>query len=86
MIRINRKNGGQTCIACPAQWEFKTDDGEHVYIRYRGGAFAARIGPDRDSAVGGELLVFGDIGDSFDGYMETEQMEDLLKERVEFYG
>ena len=85
MIRINRRNGQQTCIACPSQWEFETDDGEHVYIRYRGGSFAARIGPDKDSAVGGELLVFGDVGDGLDGYMEVEQMEELLKERIEFY-
>jgi hypothetical protein len=86
MIRINRNSGSQTCIACPAQWEFKTDDGEYVYIRYRGGAFSAKIGSTRDSAVSGELLVFGDFGDSLDGYMTTEEMEELLKIRIEFYG
>lgn len=41
----------QTCTACPAQWEGKTDDGQYVYIRYRWGILRAGVGPTIHEAV-----------------------------------
>lgn len=85
MIRINRNNGRKTCIACPAQWEFKTDNGDWLYVRYRFGAFSASTGASIKEAVSGQTIVFGDVGDPYDGYMEDNEMENLLKGKVEFY-
>ncbi len=36
----------QTTTACPTQWEGRTDDGQHVYARYRGGRVAVYVGTD----------------------------------------
>lgn len=60
----------RTCFACPSQWEGATEDGEHVYIRYRWGFLSATIGKDD---------VYGDRhGDSLDGNMSDADMMKAL--------
>ncbi len=65
----------RTCYASPSQWEGITEDGRHIYIRYRWGRLMMGLGQTPDQAVSnaGNLL-HTQIGDDFDGYMATEDM------------
>ena len=62
----------QTCYACPSQWEGTTVDGEAIYIRYRWGIL--RIDLDH------ETVFEQDMGDELDGYLDWEEVEDILEE------
>ena len=67
----------QTCFACPAQWDGKTDTGQGIYIRYRYGYL--RLDVD------GEIGVYGEqVGDGLDGGMSFEEMSGHLKEHLTF--
>lgn len=57
----------QTCCACPSQWVGETDDGQTIYARYRWGCFSL----DLDGAE----VLRKQVGDEFDGTMETEEMQ-----------
>lgn len=70
----------QTCTACPSQWEGCLEDGRYIYARYRWGHLSVRAGPTPDDAVFGEDEIFEgspEGADSFDGWMDTEQMLEL---------
>ena len=41
----------KTCDACPSQWEGRTADGRHIYIRYRFGDLSFGTGESFESAV-----------------------------------
>ena len=69
---VDIKSITQTCNACPSQWEGETVDGEEIYIRYRWGTL--RIDLD------GETVFEQDMGDALDGYMDWEEVEDILEE------
>lgn len=62
----------QTCYACPSQWEGETIDGEEIYIRYRWGTL--RIDID------GETEFEQQMGNDLDGYIDWEDVEDILEE------
>lgn len=70
MIEI--KEITQTCNACPSQWEGITMDGEEIYVRYRWGVLQI----DLD----GETVFQQGLGDSLDGYIEWEDVEDILED------
>lgn len=69
---VELKEITQTCYACPSQWEGITVDGEAVYIRYRWG----RLRIDLDH----ETVFEQDMGDELDGYLDWEEVEDILEE------
>ena len=69
---IEVKEIDQTCIACPSQWEGTTVDGEELYIRYRWGML--RIDLD------GETIFEQQLGDGLDGWIEWEDIENILEE------
>lgn len=73
----------QTCEACPAQWSGRTDDGCHVYIRYRWGRLECGIADTRTSAVVGRVHV-ADIGGEYDGYIDEAQMVTALSGVLRF--
>ena len=62
----------QTCYACPSQWEGETVDGEHIYIRYRWGNLRIDLN--------GSTIFEQVMGDSLDGVIEWEDVEDVLEE------
>lgn len=66
----------RTCYACPSQWEGATEDGEHVYIRYRWGFLSASVG--KDDVYGGKH------GDSLDGNMSDADMMKALSGVLRF--
>lgn len=68
----------QTCTACPSQWEGRTDDGRHVYIRYRGGWLSAGIAATIDEAVRTDTFFGTNIGTEFDGWMDEATMRRLV--------
>lgn len=76
----------KTCSACPSQWDITLDDGRFLYVRYRWGEFTVRHFPEgpqwykMDNVPNGELLVCKEAGDGLDGYMEDDEMLDLLIE------
>lgn len=78
----------KTCFACPAQWEGETDDSRLVYIRYRWGYLSVRISPANPTsisdAVHGEEIFGEDFADSFGGYMENDELRDILVGVVNF--
>lgn len=87
MIEINKLK--QTCTACPSQWEFFTFDNRPVYVRYRWGSLTVNIGEPNDTimdAVGGLDIIRKEIGNSLDGFIEWECVEEelnkLTKEKV----
>jgi len=59
-----------TCLACPSQWEGTLADGRPLYIRYRHGDLAARLG------VSGDEIFFLDVpgASDLDGFMELDEM------------
>lgn len=63
-----------TCSACPSQWDIYTDDGEYIYARYRWGRLTLTLNPWRENT---EELYRKDIGDDFDGVMETTELMKL---------
>jgi hypothetical protein len=73
------KELAQTCGMYPSQWEGETADGQHVYIRYRGGWLSVGVGNTPDAAVDDEDT-FGidvDASTGYDGIMEESEMMDL---------
>ena len=79
---IEVKNLEQTCIACPSQWEFRTFDNRPVYVRYRWGNLSVRVGAKDaimyDAVMYGHEVVREPIGDSFDGFIEWEDVVERL--------
>lgn len=56
----------QTCCACPSQWSGTTIDGKEVYVRYRWGHLRVDLN---------DVPVFSkDVGDDYDGSMDTDEM------------
>lgn len=73
MLEIRR-----TCHACPAQWEGMVEDGQHLYIRYRWGWLRVE--------VGNEIVYHQRVGGEFDGDMEGDELQELLKDVLDFTG
>lgn len=78
----------KTCFACPAQWEGETDDSRLVYIRYRWGYLSVRISEsnktDIADAVRGNEIFGKDLDRPFDGYMDDEELKEILGETINF--
>ena len=77
--KINKKivSLKNTCIACPSQWEGKLEDGNYIYIRYRGDYLGYGIEKTIDEAVSNHES-FEDFGDFLDGYIdESTMMQEL---------
>jgi hypothetical protein len=65
-VRLRIKSLEQTCGACPSQWEGEMENGARIFIHYRYGWLSVDID---------DVHVFGqEVGDSFGGVMDTEQM------------
>jgi hypothetical protein len=71
----------QTCMACPSQWEGRTDDDRPVYVRYRHGILRVSLGPvggEIDDAVeasqDGRSLVIARLGGQYDGEMDLDEL------------
>jgi hypothetical protein len=73
----------QTCGACPAQWEGRTDDGGHVYIRFRFGMLTAGFGATLDDAVSDGLYA-AQLSDGLDGCLDEPTMKRRLAGVLEF--
>lgn len=56
-----------TCGACPTQWEGRTDDGRHVYVRYRWGTLRVGVGASIEEAVADHATFSRTLGDGLDG-------------------
>lgn len=63
----------RTCCACPSQWDAETDDGRHVYMRFRWGSFGHGIGATRDEAVDDCDYTDG-LADEYDGFLADDKM------------
>lgn len=78
----------QTCLACPSQWEGKTNDNREIYIRYRWGRLSIDLGQEgvehlKHSDLRGMNVLFEEkIGDEFDGVLEYEELKGLLATRL----
>jgi uncharacterized Rossmann fold enzyme len=77
----------QTCLACPSQFEGKTDDDRPIYIRYRFGYLSIRVGEvgmDIMNAVEGKEIYGKVVGESFDGLMDLEEIIELTGDVIEW--
>jgi hypothetical protein len=72
MVIVNELE--KTCDACPSQWEGKTIDGRHVYVRYRWGWLQVGFGPSLDAAVDDDTIG-KQLGDSFDGFLDLDGLK-----------
>ncbi len=74
----------KTCIACPAQWEGRTDDDRGVYVRYRHGLLTVSVsepGGDIDAAVEeGKDVLYIQRDSGLDGWMESDELKPILIE------
>jgi hypothetical protein len=69
----------KTCNACPSQWEGATDDGRHLYVRYRSGRLGWGLGDTIEEAVYAEPDNRQTISpDDLDGFLMTGEMLDRL--------
>jgi hypothetical protein len=66
----------RTCLACPAQWEGKTESG-YVYIRFRWGSLTVRSGSTIKDAIAGLSIFEWHDTDSFGGFMEYDELKEL---------
>lgn len=76
MIRVMSHSVVKTVSACPTIWEFETADGEKGYIRYRWGGLSVR--------VGGERVYDAQVGDEWDGCMDSGRMYQLMRGVIEW--
>jgi hypothetical protein len=79
----------KTCDACPSQWEITLEDGRMVYVRFRWGNFSAYISKEpttdiSEAVLGDTLLYCENISDGLDGYLDDEQMIEILSEKLNF--
>lgn len=72
------------CDARPAEWEATTDDGRHVYIRYRWGLLIWGIGSILDEAVLDADNNSIPYGDSRSGEMTDIEMKNVLSGALQF--
>lgn len=56
----------ETSPSCPTQWEGVTDDGRHLYFRYRWGRWSLGVGATKDEALFANTLS-GGTGERMDG-------------------
>lgn len=72
----------RTCLACPSQWEGSLEDGNFVYIRYRGAKFKAYIAPNErewlEDCEKYKIYELDTKQDQYDGYMPDDVMKWLL--------
>lgn len=69
MIKLIELN--KTCVACPTMWEGKTDKGERFFARFRWGILRAELN--------NKTFYEEQIGDEYDGVMETDELVNILK-------
>jgi hypothetical protein len=68
----------QTCDRNPSQWEGLTDDGMHVYVRYRWGHLTIGSGKTLDEAVNNRNNLFDKrLGDGLDGCLEYDKLREV---------
>ncbi len=86
MIRVTEVE--QTCLACPAQWAGMTNDGRHIYARFRGGRLSVRIGKPGDmhefAAVRGEEVLRIQLSDGYDGFLSFEELREVTKDLIQW--
>ena len=71
----------QTCRACPAQWEGRTADGRHVYVRYRFGWLQVGVGATLEDAIDDETITLK-LGDGMDGFLTYSQLIAATQDQV----
>lgn len=80
----------QTSIACPSQWEGKTDDSRWFYGRYRHGILEVSVGQINKTiqetlkSEDYSYIKQYDIGDELDGFMETSVLIGYMKNDFDF--
>ena len=72
-----------TCESCPAQWEGKLTDGNHVYIRWRHNELRVGVGPTLWDAVDDSQLCTVQC-DHWSAEMTTEEMIGYLANHLQF--
>jgi hypothetical protein len=75
----------RTCTACPAQWEGRTADGKHVYVRYRWGWLKVGLGATLDDAVDDDGISL-QLGDEYHGFLEYADLIEATKDLVSWPG
>lgn len=73
-----------TCDACPSQWEGRTSDGKHIYVRYRWGHLTAGVAETSDDAVSQRNFIDITHGDPFDGCMSFETLVELTQDKIDW--
>ena len=62
---------------CPAQFMGLTDDGRHIYARYRFGCLRVYVRGDYgDSPMGGECVHWSEFGDQYAGSLLFDDLRE----------
>jgi hypothetical protein len=70
--------------ACPYQIEATTEDGQHFYLRYRGGRLRASCHSNSADQCKNYNVIDVQIGGTFDGAIDHDEAIELLKDKVKF--
>jgi hypothetical protein len=73
----------QTCDACPSQWEGRTADGRHVYVRYRWGCLQIGIGNSLHDAVNTDTIT-RQLGDNLHGVLSYTELKAATRDVVQW--
>lgn len=73
-----------TCDACPSQWQGRTSNGGHIYVRYRWGRLTIGVGETFDDALSGPCLIAIQHGDALDGYMQYDELRLLTRDKIDW--
>ncbi len=73
----------KTCAMCPSQWSGRTDDGRHVYVRYRWGHLQVGFGATPTAAVDDDTISLV-LGDSLDGWLDEDELAAATSDRVKW--
>lgn len=63
----------RTCEVCPSQWEGRTADGGHIYVRYRWGWLHIGLGTTLNGAID-DMTIDRQMGDEYDGQLTYAQL------------
>ena len=68
----------QTCLACPSQWDAKTEDGKNIYIRYRWSILSIYEEPGaplgKQDRAAWHPIFKKIVGSGLDGVMDTTEL------------
>ena len=82
-VLVRKSDVRQTCGISPSQWEGQTVEGVSLYIRYRWGRLTVHSPFDEQTFMDEPLLSI-QLGDEYDGEMDTREMREHTGDTIKW--